>query len=124
MNKRLEGRGIKINGNIKSKFGKANFICSNEHEWRTTPNLVAEGDGCPKCNAGVRKSEEINQLVKPANLCLLVHPNKPELIKVKLQFVASEQHLEEDYGNGWTIHRYRYTKESELAEDVISKDCH
>ena len=52
MKKRLVGRGIVLVGHVRSKFGKANFRCSNGHEWRTVPNEVAEGKGCPHCGQG------------------------------------------------------------------------
>jgi T5orf172 domain len=45
VNKRLEGRDIKLLGQVRSMFGKASFQCSNGHEWRTTPENVAEGEG-------------------------------------------------------------------------------
>ena len=56
--KRLEGRGITLIGHVKSKIsGRNNFQCSNGHEWRTIPNNVAEGEGCPQCGMGQRTPE-------------------------------------------------------------------
>ncbi len=119
MKKRLEGRDIKLLGLVRSKFGKANFQCSNGHEWRTIPELVAEGSGCPKCGIGERAPEEIIQKVKPGVLFLLVHPDKPGFIEIKLTLGTLEQCYENDVRDGWEVHRYRNVEEPVLAESLI-----
>jgi hypothetical protein len=82
MRKRLEGRGIILIGHVKSMVSERNnFQCSNGHEWRTIPNNVAEGEGCPQCGMGQRTPEEIRQAVKSGVLCLLIHPDNPGLLK-------------------------------------------
>src|SRR5688572_31215216 len=65
MNKRLAGRGITLVGHVRSKYGKSTFQCSNGHEWRTVPNGVAEGEGCPQCGIGEKDPEEIRQAIGP-----------------------------------------------------------
>jgi hypothetical protein len=108
MNKRLEGRGITLVGHVRSKFGKSNFRCSNGHEWRTVPNRVAEGEGCPQCGIGKREPEE-----RPL-LCLLVHPDKPGVIRIGLTCGKPPSDWD-----GWQIHRYRNVDDPVLAESLI-----
>jgi hypothetical protein len=119
MKKRLEGRGITLVGYVRSKFGKANFQCSNGHEWRTTPENVAEGEGCPKCGLGERTPEEIRQAIKPGLLCLLVHPDKPGIIKIELTHSPLEKCYEENNWEDWQLHRYRNVEDPVLAESII-----
>lgn len=119
MNKRLVGRGIALVGHVRSKFGKSNFQCSNGHEWRTVPILVAEGEGCPRCGIGKKDPEEIAQAVGAALLCLLVHPDKPGVIKIGLIRNKLEQCWAENVRDGWEIHRYRNTEEPALAQSLI-----
>lgn len=115
MRKRLEGRNITLLSNIRSKFGKANFKCSVGHEWRTVPNQVADGSGCPVCGIGIKPLDEIILDVKPANVYLLTSPDHPGMIKIQIQLCGSE----EDTTNSWNPHRFRYTEDVELAETVI-----
>lgn len=119
MNKRLAGRGITLIGHVRSKYGKSNFQCSNGHEWRTAPNDVAEGEGCPQCGIGEKEPEEIRQAIKPGFLCLLVHPDEPGVIKIGLTYRTLEQCYEENVWGEWEIHRYRYVEEPVLAESLI-----
>jgi T5orf172 domain len=119
MNKRLEGRGLTLLGNVRSKFGKSNFQCSNGHHWRAVPTDVVEGEGCPRCGIGKRDPEEVRRSARPAILCLLVHPDKPGLIKIGLTYSDQERcHEENDWG-GWEMHRYRRVEEPALAEALI-----
>ena len=119
MNNRLAGRGITLIGHVRSKYGKSNFQCSNGHEWRTVPNDVAEGEGCPQCGIGEKDPEEIRQAIKPGFLCLLVHPDKPGVIDIRLTYRTLEQCYEENVWGDWEIHRYRYVEEPVLAESLI-----
>ena len=119
MKKRLEGRGITLLGHVRSKFGKSNFQCSNGHEWRTVPNNVAEGEGCPKCGIGKKNPEEIRQTIKPGILCLLIHPDKPGVIKIGLTYSTLEQCYAENVWDDWEVHRYRNVEEPVLAESLI-----
>jgi hypothetical protein len=109
INKRLEGRGITLVGHVRSKYGKSNFRCSNGHEWRTVPNRVAEGEGCPQCGIGKREPEE-----RPL-LCLLVHPDKPGVIRIGLTCGKPPSDWD-----GWQIYRYRNVDDDPvLAESLI-----
>jgi hypothetical protein len=106
MKKRLEGRGITLIGHVKSKAGRNNFQCSNGHQWRTIPNKVAEGEGCPQCGMGQRTPEEIGQAAKSGVICLLIHPDKPGLVKIGLTYRTLEQCYAENIWGGWQAHRY------------------
>ncbi len=109
--RRLEGRGITLLGYVKSmRSGKANFRCGNGHEWRTTPMIVAEGEGCPECGIGKRSAEEIRKMIDAGVICLLTHPDKPGLIAIGTP---------EEVSPGWEIHRYRNVEEMTLAETLI-----
>jgi len=111
LKKRLEGRDIVLLGYVKSmRSGKANFRCNNGHEWRTTPMLVAEGEGCPQCGMGKRSPEEITKTIGAGVICLLTHSNNPELIAIGTA---------EDFGSEWEIHRYRNVEDMELAKTLI-----
>lgn len=111
MRKRLEGRNITLLGHVKSMIsGKANFRCGNNHEWRTTPRLVAEGEGCPECGIGKRSAEEITKTIGAGVICLLTHSNNSELIAIGTP---------EEFGSEWEIHRYRNVEDMELAETLI-----
>lgn len=119
MHKRLEGRGITLLGHVRSKFGKSNFRCINGHQWRTKPLDVAEGGGCPQCGTGAREPEEIRQAVGASVLYLLVHPNKPGLIRIELTSDGPEGDRERNSWGGWEMHRYRRVEEPALAEKMI-----
>ncbi len=119
MNKRLAGRGITLVGHVRSKFGKSDFQCSNGHEWRTVPNRVAEGEGCPQCGIGEKDPVEIAQAIRPAFLCLLIHPDKPGVIRIELAYSDPRRCSEENVVDGWELHRYRYCEEPVLAEALI-----
>lgn len=120
MKKRLEGRGIALVGHVRSKTsGRNNFQCSNGHEWRTVPNNVAEGEGCPQCGIGQRTPEEVRQAAKPGVLCLLIHPDKPGVIKIGLTYGTLEHCYEENVWGDWEVHRYRNVEEPILAERLI-----
>jgi hypothetical protein len=118
--KRLEGRGITLIGHVKSKIsGRNNFQCSNGHVWRTIPNKVAEGEGCPQCGMGQRTPDEIRQAAKSGVICLLIHPNKPGLVKIGLTYRTLKQCDAENIWGDWQVHRYRNVEESVLAESLI-----
>ena len=120
MKKRLEGRGITLIGHVKSKTsGRNDFQCSKGHEWRTIPNNVAEGEGCPQCGMGQRTPEEIRQAAKSGVLCLLIHPDKPGLVKIGLTYRTLKQCYAENIWGGWQAHRYRNVEEPVLAESLI-----
>lgn len=119
MKKRLEGRGITLVGYVRSKSGKSNFRCSNGHAWRSVPNKVAEGEGCPQCGIGKKSPEEIREAINPAVICLLIHPDKPGVIKIGLTHDTLEQCTEENFWGNWEVHRYRNVEEPELAESLI-----
>lgn len=121
MNNRLEGRGIALLGDVRSKVGKSNFQCSNGHQWRTKPIDVAEGAGCPQCGMGARKPEEVRQAVGASILCLLVHPDQPGFIKIGLTTDELEQWNESTFGGGWEVHRYRRVDQPALAEKLIGQ---
>ncbi|MHC4329934.1 MAG: GIY-YIG nuclease family protein [Planctomycetota bacterium] len=118
--KRLEGRGITLLGYVRSIIsGKANFRCSNGHEWRTTPSLVGEGQGCPECGIGERDPEEIRQRIKAGVICLLTHPDKPGFVNIGLGYGTLEEICRERLWGDWEIHRYRNVEEVALAESLI-----
>lgn len=118
--KRLEGRGITLLGYVRSIIsGKANFRCSNGHEWRTTPSLVGEGQGCPECGIGERDPEEIRQRIKAGVICLLTHSDKPGYVKIGLGYGTPEEVCRERAWGDWEMHRYRNVEEIALAESII-----
>jgi len=118
--KRLEGRGITLLGHVRSIIsGKANFRCSNGHEWRTTPLHVGEGQGCPACGVGERDPEDIRQEVKAGIICLLTNPDYPGLVKIGVSFRTLEEVCRERPWGDWEIHRYRNVEEVALAESLI-----
>jgi len=122
MRKRLEGRDIALLGYVKSMVsGKSNFRCSNGHEWRTTPKLVAEGEGCPECGAGKSTPEEIRKKINAGVIYLLTHPDKPGLIKIGMEYAKSEEVYRKGSWEGWALHRYRNVEDMVLAETLIWK---
>jgi len=119
MNKRLEGRGISLLGHVRSKYGKSNFRCDNGHEWRTTPNDVAEGAGCPECGVGERTPEEVRQSTNVGVICLLTHPGRPEVVRFGVTSIPVEVCTREDFWGEWQVHRYRNVEDLELADRRI-----
>lgn len=120
MKKRLAGRDISLVGHVRSKkAGRNNFQCINGHEWRSVPNNVAEGEGCPHCGIGQRTPKEIRQVVKPGVLCLLTHPDRQGDVKIELTYNTIEECYEENIWGDWEIHRYRNVDEPVLAELLI-----
>lgn len=119
MNKRLAGRGITLSGNVRSKQGKSNFQCSKGHEWRTVPNDVAEGKGCPHCGLGEKDAEEIRQAVETGCLYLLIHPDQPGFIRIELTYGTPDHCDEDNVWDNWKIHRYKNVEEPALAESLI-----
>lgn len=117
--KRLEGRGITLLGYVRSVSGKANFRCSNGHEWRTTPLHVGEGQGCPECGIGERNPEEIRQRIKAGVICLLTHPGKPGFVRIGLGYGTLEEVCRERPWGDWEVHRYRNVEKAALAESLI-----
>ncbi len=119
MNKRLEGRDITLIGRVTSRSGKAVFRCINGHEWRTNSKYVAEGEGCPHCGIGYREPEEIWQVAKLGYICLLIHPDKPGIIKIGLTYNTLEQCFERNVWKDWEVHQYRFVEDPALAERLI-----
>lgn len=118
--KRLEGRGITVLGYVRSIIsGKANFQCSNGHEWRTIPLHVGEGQGCPECGVGKRDPEEIRQRIKAGVIFLLTHPDKSGFVKIGLGYGTLEEVCRERPWGDWEMHRYRNVEEVALAESLI-----
>jgi hypothetical protein len=119
MNKRLEGRGISLLGHVRSKFGRSDFRCSNGHQWRTVPNAVAEGEGCPKCGIGKADPARVRRASRAAILLLLVNPDDPSLVKILLTYSELNELRSEDVSPGWHVHRYRRVEEPDMAEALI-----
>lgn len=121
MKKRLVGRGIVLVGHVRSKFGRANFRCSNGHEWRTVPNEVAEGKGCPHCGQGERTREEIKEMLLDVGyLCLMANPTKPGCIRIaKVRGEFEDLNNMDSIYDGWDIERYRSVEDLDLAETLI-----
>jgi hypothetical protein len=118
--KRLEGRGITLLGYVRSIIsGKANFRCSNGHEWRTTPLHVGEGQGCPECGIGKDDPEKIRQRIKAGVICLLIHPDNPGFIKIGIDYGTIEEAFTKRPRGDWAIHRYRNVEEVSLAESLF-----
>lgn len=119
MNKRLQGRGITLVGHVRSKHGRSTFRCENGHDWRAVPARVGDGEGCPRCGVGLRTPEEIRHAIRIGVLCLLVHPDKPGLIKIGLTYKTLEQACEGNFWDEWQVHRYRNVEEPDLAESLV-----
>jgi hypothetical protein len=118
--KRLEGRGITLLGYVRSIIsGKSNFRCSDGHEWRTTPRLVGEGQGCPECGIGERDPEEIRQGIKAGVICLLTHPDKPGFVNIGVGYGTLQEVCRVRPWGDWEVHRYRNVEEVALAETLI-----
>ena len=99
--------------------GKANFRCSNGHEWRTTPRHVGEGQGCPECGIGERDPEEIRRTIKSGVNCLLTHPNKPGFVPIGVGYGTLEEICRVRPWGDWEVHRYRNVEEVALAETIM-----
>ena len=120
MKKRLVGRGIVLVGHVRSKFGKANFRCSNGHEWRTVPNEVAEGKGCPHCGQGERNPEEIREMLDVGYIFLLANPFKPGFIRIAtVRGELENVDYNDNIFNEWTIERHRSVEDLDLAKTLI-----
>ena len=118
--KRLEGRGIALVGYVRSiGSGKSVFRCINGHQWRTTPRLVGEGEGCPECGIGERDPEEIMEMIKAGVVCLLTHPDKPGYVNIGVGYGTLEEVCRERHWDDWEVHRYRNVEETDLAEKII-----
>lgn len=119
MQRRLTNRGISLIGMVKSKTGKANFQCVAGHTWRTRPDFVAGGAGCPMCGIGQRDPEEIERVAGGGYLCLLVHPAKPGVIRIELTSEPNSAWTQLDGWRDWDVHRHRHVDDMELAESII-----
>lgn len=117
--KRLEGRGITLISHVPSLHGKANFRCSNGHEWRTTPLHVGEGQGCPECGIGERDPEDIRRRIGAGVICLLAHPEMPGLVRIWSDNGTLEKLRSEKPWGDWEIHRYRNVDDVALAESEL-----
>ncbi len=122
MKRRLEGRGITILGRVNSMCsGKSDFLCICGYKWRTTPQYIAEGDGCPKCCNGKRSEEEIRKMINAGVIHLLTHPDKPGLIKIGMEYARSEEDLDERPRGGWERIRFQNAEDMGLAEILMCK---
>ncbi len=120
MKKRLKGRGIALLGHVRSKgSGKSDFRCDSGHEWRTTPNDVAEGAGCPECGIGETTPEQVRNSIHIGAMCLLTHPKKPGVVKFGVTNSSVDFFTEVNFGEDWQIHRYLNVEEPELADTLI-----
>lgn len=120
MRRRLEERDIALIGYVKSMLsGKANFRCSNGHEWRAWAKNVAEGEGCPKCGVGKSSTEEIIKRIGAGVICLLTHPEKPGLVNIGMGYGTLEEVCRSWQWGDWEMHRYRNVEEMALAEVLI-----
>jgi hypothetical protein len=120
MKKRLLGRGITLLGYVKSMVsGKANFKCSNGHEWRARSLEIAEGAGCPECGMGQKTPEEIRRSIGLGVICLLTHTEKPGFVRVGVSRGTWEDVCGEWPWADWQPHRYRHTEELDLAESIV-----
>lgn len=118
--KRLAGRSIALLGYVQSIVsGKSDFRCINGHEWRTTPRLVGEGEGCPECGIGEREPQEVDKIVNAGVICLLTHANKPGYIKIGIANCALRDIPAGGLWDDWKIHQYRNVDDMELAEKKI-----
>lgn len=119
MKKRLDGREIELVGHVTSRSGKATFRCANGHEWRTRSTPVADGEGCPECGIGAREPEEIWQTARLGYVCLLIHPDKPRVIRIGLTYRPLTQWDAEKIWEDWDVHRYRLAEDPVLAESLV-----
>lgn len=118
--RRLEGRGITLLGYVRSiGSGRADFRCDNGHEWRTSPVLVGEGQGCPECGLGERNPDEISRRIGAGVVCLLTHPDKSGLVNIGLGYGTPEGACAEASWGRWEVHRYRRVEDVALAESLI-----
>jgi hypothetical protein len=68
---------------------------------------------------GQRTPEEIRQAAKSGVLFLLIHPDKPGLVKIGLTYRTLEECDAESIWGGWQAHRYQNVEEPVLAETLI-----
>jgi hypothetical protein len=120
MKKRLKGRGITLIGHVRSKCsGRSDFLCDNGHKWRTTPNDVAEGEGCPECGMGERAYSEIQQSLNIGVACLLTNPNKPGIVKFGITNSPVGLCTNVGFWGDWEVQRSLNVEEPRLAEKLI-----
>lgn len=50
INERIASRGLELVSEYVNSQTKAWFSCSKGHQWKTTPNSVLNGTGCPACS--------------------------------------------------------------------------
>ena len=118
--KALEGRGITVEGVVKSIVsGKNNFYCNNGHKWRTTPRLVVNGAGCPECGLGERMTEEMRQLTNAGVIGLLTNPSHPGHVGIGAWHGTMEGRDKNYPWGDWELERYRNVEEVDIAESVI-----
>lgn len=117
--RRLRGRDIALKSLVRSKYGKANFLCANGHDWRTTPTLVAEGAGCPECGIGRRTKEEVWSAIGAGTLCLLTCPERPSEVRIGVSAFPSEELHRETSWEEWRVHRYRNVDRPTLGETLF-----
>jgi len=116
MKKRLQGRGISLEGYVTDRSGKSNFICSNGHKWKARSMAIAEGAGCPFCGIGTKDLEEIWKTAKLGYIYLLKNPDMPGFIRIELSYDMNVNFKWED---NWESYRYRYVIEPVLAEKLL-----
>jgi|GEM_PF-2496436 len=120
--KRLEGRQITLISYVRSIIsGKSNFRCTNGHEWRTTPGDVGNGEGCPICGIGYRKADEIWKSAKLGFVYLMINPDKPGIINIRLSYKTQEDDIFENDWEDWEVYRLRFVEDPALAESIIWK---
>jgi T5orf172 domain len=118
--KRIEGRGIELLSHVRSIVsGKANFRCSDGHEWRATPLHVGEGQGCPECGVGKGDADEIRKKINAGRICLLTHPAKQGFIKIEANSKTLLEASDDNLFGEWEIHRHRNVEDLVLAEALI-----
>ena len=77
VNSRIEDRGIVMLGEYVNNSTKTEFQCSEGHTWKTMPDSVLSGYGCPKCGskkAGKKRrltTDTINERLAGRGIVLL-----------------------------------------------------
>jgi len=62
VNKRLEGRSVRLIGDYRGTQSKTKIACDDcGGEWKTTPNHVMRGRGCPYCSGKANLSLKVTR---------------------------------------------------------------
>jgi transcription initiation factor IIE alpha subunit len=68
INEKLFDRGIKLYGDYIDSQTKSEFMCNENHIWKSLPASVTHGAGCPICSKNLRLSKDVvNQRLKESN---------------------------------------------------------